>query len=130
MGNRAVIAFGTGCDALGVYLHWNGGPESVKAFLDATRELMKSRGPDEQYGPARLVQVIGNFFGGTLSLGIGLARDLDCDNGLYVVDPGSLQITARKHIPAGRDATFDETKYAKVLGLALERSTEAFGRGA
>src|SRR4051812_45501834 len=111
MGNRAVIAFGTKPTDLGIYLHWNGGPESVKAFLDGTRGLMKSRGADRQYGPARLIQVIGNYLGGTLSLGIGQLRALDCnngDNGVYVVDPESLQITARQHVRPGADAIFDE----------------------
>ena len=72
---------------MGVYLHWNGGPESVTAFLDAAKELGVRR--ENEYGAARLCQIIGNWFGGTLSLGIGQCRMMDIDNGdngTYVVD--------------------------------------------
>lgn len=76
MGNRAVIEFqGSG---IGIYLHWNGGQESVEAFLKAAR-MLGVRSDD--YGPARLCQVIGNYFGGNLSLGVGKIETLDCDNG-------------------------------------------------
>ena len=92
MGNRAVIAFQeenwntVQPDSVGIYLHWNGGPDSVTAFLDAAKQLGVR--PDD-YGVARLCQIIGNWFGGTLSLGIGKCRTLDTDNGdngTYVVD--------------------------------------------
>ena len=93
MGNRAVITASTAADVstsndLGVYLHWNGGRDSVEAFLS----YCKRRGfrPPEQdnYGWARLCQVIGNFFGGDLSLGIDRCCKLDCnngDNGVYII---------------------------------------------
>ena len=92
MGNRAVIAFQEENwdtvlpDSVGIYLHWNGGPESVEAFLTAAKELGVRA---DDYGVARLCQIIGNWFGGTLSLGIGPCRTLDTDNGdngTYVVD--------------------------------------------
>ena len=84
MGNRAVVEFK---DGTGIYLHWNGGPESVLAFLDTAKHF-KVR-TNEDYGVARLVQIIGNFFGGTLSLGVGRAEGMDkdnWDNGTYYVD--------------------------------------------
>ena len=93
MGNRAVIAFQDAShtevqpDSVGVYLHWNGGPESVLAFLDAAKELGVRR--ENEYGAARLCQIIGNWFGGNLSIGIGTCRTMDTDNGdngTYVVD--------------------------------------------
>ena len=93
MGNRAVIAFqeenwrAVQPDSLGIYLHWNGGPESVVAFLDAAEKLGVRR--EDEYGAARLCQIIGNWFGGTLSLGVGKCRNMDTDNGdngTYVVD--------------------------------------------
>ena len=93
MGNRAVIAFQEerltmiASDTVGIYLHWNGGPESVTAFLDAAKELgVRS---ENEYGAARLCQIIGNWFGGTISLGIGPCGKLDTDNGdngTYIVD--------------------------------------------
>ena len=40
MGNRAVITFsGSRSTGVGIYLHWNGGLESVLAFLDAVRSV-------------------------------------------------------------------------------------------
>lgn len=91
MGNRALIVFKDQQQVSpAIYLHWNGGPESVYAFLDALdRYEMRA---DVEYEAARFVQLVGNFFGGTLSLGIRGVRDLedleqlDCDdNGVYVV---------------------------------------------
>lgn len=90
MGNRAVIAFtrdGSKPD-LGVYLHWNGGPESVYCFLDAMQELGWRF--EEGYGTARLAQLAGQLFGSNgLSVGIvaiTTLADVDPgDNGVYVV---------------------------------------------
>lgn len=87
MGNRAVIT--TKDKQLGIYLHWNGGRDSVEALLKYC-ELKGYRSPDsDEYGWARLCQVIGNFFGGGLSVGIGLYDNLDTDNwdnGVYIID--------------------------------------------
>lgn len=86
MGNRAVITASKASDVqsamdIGVYLHWNGGRDSVEAFLKYC-ELKQYRTPDtDDYGWARLCQVIGNFFGGSTSIGINLCCCLDCDNG-------------------------------------------------
>lgn len=76
MGNRAVIT--NDLNGVGIYLHWNGGRDSVEAFLT----YCKLRGfRSDSYGIARLSQVIGNFFGGGLSLGVDLCSHLDTDNG-------------------------------------------------
>ena len=43
---------------------------------------------EQEYGIARLAQIFGNFFGGTLSLGVGRYSELDTDNGdngVYIV---------------------------------------------
>ena len=89
MGNRAVITVAPYAETnVGIYLHWNGGRESVEAFLDAAKALgMRSPGGDPYYAMARLVQIIGNYFGGSTSLGIGLCSELDgeSDNGTYVI---------------------------------------------
>lgn len=74
---------------MGIYLHWNGGYDSVSAFLKYC-ELKGYRSPDiDSYGFARLCQVIGNFFGGALSVGIDTVDNLDCnnwDNGVYIIE--------------------------------------------
>ena len=99
MGNRAVIVIAPkgnfnadNCQSStesGIYLHWNGGRDSVEAFLKYC-QLQNFRSPatDEQYARARLVQIIANFFDGGLSIGVGQLKHLDCDNydnGVYVV---------------------------------------------
>jgi hypothetical protein len=101
MGNRAVItAEGAKKGDLGLYLHWNGGPESVLAFLEAAKRMkVRPLTSDPEYGYARLCQVIGNFFRGTLSLGVGTLGTLDCDNGdngTYRVDD-KWQIAKREY---------------------------------
>lgn len=87
MGNRGVIA--TRNRDLAVYLHWNGGRDSVEGFLNYCN-LKGYRAPEtDSYGWARLCQVIGNFFGGTLSLGIELYKTADTnngDNGTYIIE--------------------------------------------
>ena len=96
MGNRAVLEIQN--TNIGIYLHWNGGRNSVQAFLDVAKEYgVKTT---EDYGTARLVQIIGNFFGGTLSVGIGPIERMDTDNfdnGVYVID-GNFNIVERKFV--------------------------------
>lgn len=88
MGNRAIVK-PEGQD-IGVYLHWNGGIDSVTAFLKYC-ELRGFRGFDDSYGMARFTQVVTNFFGGGLSVGIetGVKETKEyaewIDNGIYVV---------------------------------------------
>lgn len=86
MGNRAVIT--TEDKKIGVYLHWNGERDSVEAFL-AYCKIKGYRPPEEDnYGWARLCQVISNFFGGVLSVGIDEFEELDYknwDNGTYII---------------------------------------------
>lgn len=88
MGNRCVIT--TPQRKVGLYLHWNGGRDTVEPLLRYC-ELKGYRPPSsDEYGWARLCQVVGNFFGGTTSIGIGAyttdERMDPGDNGIYVVD--------------------------------------------
>lgn len=92
MGNRAIV-LPKGSD-VGVYLHWNGGPESVGAFLEycKLRGFRNFGGANmDGYGLARFVQVVANFFGGGLSIGIEHCKPTEedaggLDNGIYVID--------------------------------------------
>lgn len=95
MGNRAYVIFEDKESqhfSPAIYLHWNGGPESVYAFLDE----LDRRGvrADQEYEAARFVQVVGEYFmPDQLSLGVtsgpSSAADLGQwageDNGLYLV---------------------------------------------
>lgn len=88
MGNRAVIT--TPERKVGLYLHWNGGRDTVEPLLRYC-ELQGFRAPShDDYGWARLCQVAGNFLGGSLSVGIGTyttdERMDPGDNGIYVID--------------------------------------------
>ena len=89
MGNRAIITF-RGNEHIGIYLHWNGGQDSVDAFLKYCE--LKKYGHSNDYDIARLCQIIGNYFGGNLSLGLQYIDKLNedaasgLDNGIYVVE--------------------------------------------
>jgi len=110
MGNRAVIAF-ENMPEVGIYLHWNGGPESVLAFLEETkRRGVRDPADDALYSFARLTQTIAEFFtrggglaGYQLSIGVGPLSQLDTDNGnngTYWVGEG-FRITRREHAHNG-----------------------------
>jgi len=90
MGNRAVITTRENFEnnGVGIYLHWNGGRDSVEAFLAYCKEKGYRSPEKDNFGWARLCQVIGNFFGGALSIGIDTLDHLDCDNGdngVYII---------------------------------------------
>ena len=100
MGNSAIIKAKDN-DNKGVYLHWNGGRDSVEAFLKYC-ELKGFRSFNDDYGIARFCQVVGNFFGADgLSLGIvDNPLNLGADNGIYIVD--GWEIVGREDF-AGRE---------------------------
>lgn len=87
MGNRAVITDKQ--KQIGIYLHWDGGRDSVEGFLKYCK-FKEYRNPNEDcYGWARMCQVIANYIGGDLSIGIDKFENLDADNwdnGTYVID--------------------------------------------
>ena len=101
MGNRAVIMTKDGFEngGLGLCLHWNGGRDSVEPFLKYCK--IKGYRPPETdgYGWARLAQVVGNFFGGSDSVGIDYyKKGVDVrylDNGVYIIE--NWKIIDRKH---------------------------------
>lgn len=125
MGNRAVIT--TKCNDiskslnLGVYLHHNGGRDSIEAFL--TYCAIKGYRPPEKdnYGWARLCQVIANFFDDDpdhdwgLSVGIGLCKDLDYDNG----DNGTYFIEDWKIVGRKFEPIKEQQEYA-LLDMLVE----------
>ena len=124
MGNRAVITVAPYAETnIGIYLHWNGGRESVEGFLAAAKALgMRSPGGDPTYAMARLVQIIGNFFGGSTALGIGLCSELDTDNGdngTYVIG-GDWEIVGREFRAGFCD--FDPAKMAAIKAEVIEKT--------
>ena len=109
MGNRAVIT--TEEKKIGVYLHWNGGYDSVNAFLTYCK-LRGFRTPEyDNYGWARLCQIISNYFGGDLSIGIDTLDCLDCkngDNGVYIIK--EWEIVGREFAPRFEQNEYDLVK--------------------
>ena len=107
MGNRAVITTENNFNnnGVGIYLHWNGG-----RFLKYM-ELQEHRSPDEDnYGWARMCQVIGNYFGGTTSIGIDTVNRLDMDNwdnGVYIIK--GWEIVDRKFFNGREQDSYDLT---------------------
>lgn len=124
MGNRAVIV---GADkkrkSIAIYLHWNGGRDSVEPFLAyAKAKGVRGIDSDNAYCIARLTQIIANWMGGTLSLGVMVydpEKDPDYslidpgDNGVYVVND-NFEIVDRPnyHYPEQREYKFDEFIYS------------------
>ena len=142
MGNQAVVVLESAPE-VGIYLHWNGGPESVLAFLQAAKDRgVRSPGSDPPYCLGRLVQTIGEFFSedGTYdtSLGVGVLADLDVhgDNGVYYVGD-EWEISRREHThdltrTVGQLAEHDRKKYNDIVeGLAeLTAANRAKKKGA
>lgn len=110
MGNRAIITTRENFNnnGIGVYLHWNGGRDSVEAFLYYCK-LKGYRPPEKDcYGWARLCQVIGNFFGGTTSIGIdNFQKDTGKyqDNGTYIIE--NWEIIDRKYFKYEEQNNYD-----------------------
>ena len=126
MGNRAVVL--PKGSTTGVYLHWNGGPDSVGAFLEycKLRRFRDFGGKNRDgYGMARFIQIVANFFGGSLSIGVEencketeeWAKGLD--NGIYVVDGWDIV----KRIGAtGYSEGYDRKKF--LLSIDKSQPTE------
>ena len=122
MGNRAVITTRENFEnnGVGVYVHWNGGRDSVEAFLQYCN-LREFREPThDSYGWARLVQVIANFMGGEgLSVGIDVVNHLDCDNydnGVYIID--GWEIVGREYFEGDEQNTHDRLEMLITIDKA------------
>ena len=112
MGNRATIIFTDGKESFSpaVYLHWNGGPESVYGFLEELNRR-KARA-DQDYECARFIELVGDFFDakefGNTSLGVvngpqsDSLKDLDKvytdhgNNGFYLVNRTNGEMKVRR----------------------------------
>ncbi len=126
MGNRAVITWSKAEDVskteeLGIYLHWNGGMDSVKPFLKYC-ELKGYASPDQDaaYGMSRICQVIGNYFGGTKSLGVNQCRYLDCDNwdnGTYICE--GWNVVGRQFFRGPEQSGYDLEDMLLSINLAM-----------
>lgn len=136
MGNRAQLVLKN--HNLSIYLHWNGGPESIAAFLLYAEHIGLRH---DDYYPARLLQIIGNFIGGNLSLGISAGCDAYgdvWDNGTYLLSfDGSGDLTIQHRGRTYSLATFVESVKTHpywtahdgtIFGIIAERNAQSFGQ--
>ena len=121
MGNRAAIK--TAKNDLGIYLHWNGGRDSIEALL-ATCDIQGYVSPERDgYGWAYLCGVCALLFGmkGD-SLGIYRGEQLDgawYDNGVYIIE--NWHIVGREHAPEVEQHEYDLLDFVNHLdGLMPE----------
>lgn len=110
MGNSAYVVF-EGKDkhrSPAIYLHWNGSAESIYPFLDALQRYNARGALDPSYAAARFTQIVSNYFGGTLSIGLeNTPESIDelagvGDNGLYVVTPTIIRRCVMEYYDAER----------------------------
>ncbi len=112
MGNRATVIFTDGKQSFSpaVYLHWNGGPESVYGFLEELNRRKASA--DQDYECARFIELVGEFFDneefGNTSLGVTNGPKSDSidelnnvqtdpgDNGFYLVNRTDDEMQVRR----------------------------------
>lgn len=128
MGDRAVISNKN--KNLGVYLHWYGYREFVESVL-AYCDVKQYRSPDvdDEYGWARLCQVLGNTLGGTISLGIGRFERMDTDNwdnGTYIIEGWDIKERLYKQYEDAqmKDSMFENLKYINEKQPEDERLKE------
>jgi hypothetical protein len=132
MGNRAVITIKEKDtpqeDWNSLYLHWNGGHDSVAPFLHVAKLYGIRCNSDSSYAIARLSQLIGNTLGGTLSLGVGAYKCLDTnnfDNGTYVIK--HWEIVEREHLPYEDFEEQDEYVFDEFVKEIRDMNDSIFG---
>ena len=116
MGNRAHVIFvdNSGAISPAVYLHWNGGPESVYAFLRILGER-GGFGVDVSYMAARFAGIVAEFFGPEDCQSLGVVNGPKSitanwmsgftmtDNGAYVVTSDGISQWSVDRWLGGRD---------------------------
>ena len=142
MGNRAVIAFESALsneNEQSIYLHWNGGRDSVEGFLKVAKEL---RIPGTEQGLIALAETIGtNFFNNHVESPTGMnvylqeykvADTNNFDNGTYIID-SEWNITQRLIMEGSEQSSFNSNELAnyilaRVSGMS-EEDAEKFSEG-
>jgi hypothetical protein len=120
MGNRAVLSFGPeGKSTPGIYLHWNGGRASVEGILSACKTINDLAGLTVAEKRDRVASVAASFIGG--STYVGEVGKMDCDNwdnGLYTLNPDTLEIVGRNYT-RGKGEEVDAKKTAEIREACL-----------
>lgn len=119
MGNRATLKFKDEANQPNIYLHWNGGRASVEAFLNVAK-AMELRA--DSYGVARMCQIVGNFFGGNLSLGCSNNLGDYSDNGIYLIK--DFEIVGRENFDGEEEIDEEKTKSMTNFILDLHKKID------
>ena len=129
MGNRAVITIKEDNtpkeDWRSLYLHWNGGRDSVEPLLHVAKLYGVRCQADPSYAIARLSQIMGNYFGGTYSVGVGTYKQyelFDIDNGVYVVQ--DWEIVDREFEPPYEQREYD---FNEMVAEIRSKNDQIFG---
>lgn len=88
MGNRALIT--TEKKDLAIYLHWCGDKKYIDSFIAYCFFKLYRKPEEDDYGWARLVQVITNYFCNNSGLSVGIQKfnpeiKNTNDNGIYII---------------------------------------------
>lgn len=117
MGNRAVIVFSRPTKSTpAIYLHWNGGLASVLGFTAAAKQLGIHNLTD-------FAAMIKRWMSSVYLEPYGETDTDNGDNGVYVLDPDSLDIVGRQFACAEEEVNPQKT--AEVARLVLEAQQTA-----
>lgn len=128
MGNSALIMTKDGFEkgGIGLYLHWNGGRDSVEPFLNYCK--LKGYGSPEvdNGGWARLSQVVCNFMGGSSYVEIDYYKSgMDAgylDNGVYIIE--NWNIIDRKYFDCAEQNEYDPQGFLKDIDKSMPVSEQ------
>lgn len=120
MGNRAVITASKSANVaesndLGIYLHWNGGWDSVKGFLTYCKIKGYTSPERDENGYIQLARVIQNFMKSS-TVEVAPCRALDCDNwdnGVYVIE--NWKIVGRQYFKGKEQHEYDLEEFVKYV---------------
>ena len=118
MGNRAVITQSTANNAPCIYLHWNGGADSVKGFLAVAKTFDISGTPKEQMDV--LAELLAkHFFKTEVGMTVyryeyGRADTNNGDNGVYVVN-SKWDLIDRIYAPYSEQKEWDSKEIAQEI---------------
>tara|TARA_Y100000114_G_scaffold78336_1_gene72068 strand:- start:270 stop:686 length:417 start_codon:yes stop_codon:yes gene_type:complete len=129
MGNKAIITIKEDNtpkkDWMSLYLHWNGGRDTVEPLLHVAKLYGVRCQSASDYAIARLSQIMGNYFGGTYSVGVGTykqyEKQLGIDNGVYVVQ--DWEIVDREFEPPYEQQEYD---FNKMVAEIRSRNDHVF----
>ena len=133
MGNRAVLVWKDkdghyNDNSIGVYLHWNGGRDSVEAFLAyCEMKNLKSPTEDVHIGIENFVDVVAHFFRNGQSIYVDHLHSLDqdnYDNGVYVCDGWS--IVDRKYMEGEEQNEHDFSEMLHAINAGQVQPFDIF----